>query len=266
MIYQGRTALVTGASAGLGAAYARALADRGADLVLTARREDRLEALAEELRARGRTARVVAADLAEPGAPSAILAALPAPPDILVNNAGFGLPGTFAATTWTEQQRFIQLMLTSYAELAHAANRHMHGQGWGRIVNVASLAGIAPGSGGHTLYGAVKAFLISMSQSLHAEGERAGVRAQACCPGFTYTEFHDVNGTRERTRSMPKALWMEAAPVVEGSLDALEGGPVVFVPGTVNKLLARTMRVIGPEASSRLFAKQAAKFRDTEGL
>ena len=261
MRYEGKTALVTGASAGLGAEYARQLAAAGADLILTARRQDRLAALADELRGKGRWAQVIPADLSDPAAPEALIAKAERPIDILVNNAGFGLPGTYAQTTWDEQRDFIQLMLTACAELAHRTLPGMQERGWGRVVNVASLAGIAPGSAGHTLYGATKAFLISFSQSLDAEGKAHGVRAQACCPGFTYTEFHDVNGTREQTKEMPDALWMQADDVVAESLAALEGGPVVMVPGRVNKALARTIRVLGPARAGKLFEKQSAKFR-----
>ena len=264
--FEGRNALVTGASAGLGESYARALAGRGADLVLVARRQDRLEALAESLRAEGRRAQVIAADLSDPSAPDKVVSALERPIDVLVNNAGFGLPGTYANTSWEEQRDFIQLMVTACAHLAHAVLPGMHARNYGRIVNVASLAGIVPGSAGHTLYGASKAFLISFSQSLDAEGRAAGVdvRAQACCPGFTYTEFHDVNGTRERMGTMPDALWMQADEVVRGSLGALDGGPVTFVPGRVNKTIARAVRLAGPEVAGRLFAKQSAKYRRTE--
>ena len=264
--YAGRTALVTGASAGLGAAYARQLAARGADLVLVARREERLAALADELRGQGRRAQVIAADLSRPEAPDEIVSRMERPADILVNNAGFGLPGTYVNTSWTEQRDFIQLMVTACAHLAHAVLPGMHARNYGRIVNVASLAGIVPGSAGHTLYGASKSFLISFSQSLNAEGRAAGVdvRAQACCPGFTYTEFHDVNGTRERMGTMPDALWMQADEVVRGSLGALDGGPVTFVPGRMNKTIARAVRLAGPERAGRLFAKQSAKYRRTE--
>ncbi|WP_081871425.1 SDR family NAD(P)-dependent oxidoreductase [Parvularcula oceani] len=264
-LYAGRTALVTGASAGLGAAYARGLAQRGADLVLVARRRDRLQALAGEIEGLGRRARVVTADLSKPEAPAAILEEIGAAPDILINNAGFGLPGTYANTSWPEQRDFLQLMVTACAELAHHANMAMHERGWGRIVNVASLAGIVPGSAGHTLYGASKAFLISFSQSLAAEGESAGVRAQACCPGFTYTEFHDVNGTRERMKGVSERMWMEAGAVTEGSLDALEDGPVVYVPGRVNQAIARSSRLMGPELAAKVMNKQSKAYRRTEG-
>lgn len=264
MRYAGKTALVTGASAGLGAEYARQLAGLGADLILTARREDRLAALADALRAKGRSVQIIPADLAARGAPASLMRQVSRPIDILVNNAGFGLPGTYAQTTWADQDAFLRLMLTAPSELAHHAMTGMQSRGWGRIVNVASLAGIAPGSAGHTLYGATKAFLISFSQSLDAEGKAHGVRAQACCPGFTYTEFHDVNGTREQTKEMPDALWMQADAVVTESLGKLEGGPVVMVPGKVNKTLARTIRMLGPDAAGRLFEKQARKFRKVD--
>ena len=265
--YSGRNALVTGASAGLGETYAKALAARGADLVLVARREERLQALASEIEASGRRAQVVAADLSDPEAPERIVSALERPADILVNNAGFGLPGTFTNTTWDQQRDFIQLMVTACCHLAHRVLPGMHERGFGRLVNVASLAGIGPGSAGHTLYGASKAFLISFSQSLDAEGRAAGVdvRAQACCPGFTYTEFHDVNGTREGMSQMPDYMWMKADEVVRGSLDALTDGSVTYVPGRFNKTVARTSRVLGPALTGKIFARQAAKYRRTDG-
>ena len=265
--YAGRTALVTGASAGLGAEYARQLAAAGADLVLVARREERLAALAEELRGQGRRAQVIAADLSRPEAPGEVVSKMERHADILVNNAGFGLPGTYVNTSWEEQRDFIQLMVTACAHLAHAVLPGMHERGFGRIVNVASLAGIVPGSAGHTLYGASKAFLISMSQSLDAEARSVGVdvRAQACCPGFTVTEFHDVNGTREGMSKMPDYVWMQADAVVGGSLRALEGGPVTYVPGRVNKTVARAARLVGPEVAQRIFGKQSSMYRKTEG-
>ena len=245
----------------MSAEYARQLAARGADLILTARREDRLAALADALRARGRWVQTLPADLAAPDAPGALIAAAERPVDILVNNAGFGLPGTYDQTRWDQQRDFIQLMVTACAHLAHAALPGMRERGRGRIVNVASLAGLMPGSAGHTLYGASKAFLIGFSQSLAAEGGDRGVRAQACCPGFTLTEFHDVNGTRAQAREMPGFLWMEAEDVARGSLDALEDGPVVFVPGAVNRSLARTARLLGPAGAAKLMRRQMRKFR-----
>ena len=184
-----KLALVTGASAGIGAAFARALASHGYDVALTARRLDRLEKLAEEISLRyGVETLIVAADLSEPEAPGQILDFLTAhgrTVDVLVNNAGYGLPGTYAETRWEDQRAFIQVMMTAPAELAHRVLPGMMHRGFGRIVNVASLAGLLPGSAAHTLYGASKAFLVKFSQSLHLEAEAAGVHVTALCPGFT---------------------------------------------------------------------------------
>jgi len=195
-----RLALVTGASAGIGAAFARIYASHGYDVALSARRPDRLERLAEEISLRyGVETLTVAADLAQPTAPAAILDHLAAhgrTVDALVNNAGYGLPGLYADTRWEDQQAFLQVMLHAPSELAHRVLPGMVERRFGRIVNVASLAGLIPGSAGHTLYGATKAYLVRFSQSLHLENLATGVQVSALCPGFTYSEFHDVNGTR----------------------------------------------------------------------
>ncbi|MDB5449691.1 MAG: oxidoreductase, short-chain dehydrogenase/reductase family, partial [Phenylobacterium sp.] len=173
-----RLALVTGASAGIGAAFARILARHGYDLALTARRADRLETLAEEIRLRsGVETLTVAADLADPDATDRILEHLAAhgrTVDALVNNAGYGLPGAYADTRWEDQQAFLQVMLHAPCELAHKVLPGMVERRFGRIVNVASLAGLVPGSAGHTLYGATKSFLVKFSQSLHLETEAHG--------------------------------------------------------------------------------------------
>ena len=168
-----RLALVTGASAGIGAAFARIFASHGYDVALTARRTERLETLAEEIRLRyGVETLTVAADLAKPGAVATILEHLAAngrEVDALVNNAGYGLPGAYSETRWEDQAAFLQVMVTAPCELAHKVLPGMVERRFGRIVNVASLAGLVPGSAGHTLYGASKAFLVRFSQSLHLE-------------------------------------------------------------------------------------------------
>jgi short-subunit dehydrogenase len=184
-----RLALVTGASAGIGAAFVRIFASRGYDLMLTARRADRLAALAEEIRLRhGVETLTLAADLAEAETPGRILDHLTAHGrgvDALVNNAGYGLSGTYAETGWAEQAAFLQVMVTAPCELAHRVLPGMQARGFGRIVNVASLAGLIPGAAGHTLYAASKAFLVKASQSLHLEAAAPGVHVTALCPGFT---------------------------------------------------------------------------------
>ncbi len=264
MDYQGRTALITGASAGLGTAFARALAQRGADLVITARREERLRALAEELSGTGVNVTVLPADLSVPGAAARLfdqMAARRIVPDILINNAGYGLPGGFGGTNWPAQQDFLQVMVSSPAELAHRAFRAMQAQGWGRVVNVASLAGMTPGGPGHTLYGASKAFLINMSEALTAEANDSDIRIIAACPGLTYTEFHDANGTRNQISKAPTWLFMTAEDVVDQTLRALEGGKTVFVPGVQNKAIATLFRLLPRPIGQRLMAGQSRRYR-----
>ncbi|WP_337185489.1 SDR family oxidoreductase [Phenylobacterium sp.] len=263
-----RLALVTGASAGLGAAFARHLAARGFDLALTARRADRLSALAGDLRDRhGVEVLTVAADLARPEAPAAILGEIAAAGrrvDVLVNNAGYGLSGTFADTRWADQADFVQVMVTAPCELAHRVRPAMGARGYGRIVNVASVAGLLPAAAGHTLYAASKAFLIRFSQSLHLEGRADGVHVSALCPGFTYTEFHDVNGTRELAdASTPRWLWLDADRVVADGWRAVEANRPVCTPGVVYKAITGVSRLIPESWALGLMAGQGGRVRKT---
>lgn len=268
MSWKGRYALVTGASAGIGAAFARSLAAKGANLVLVARREDRLAALAQELRAKcGVDARAIAADLARPEAPAQIFAALERDKiaiDILINNAGYGLPGYFHAASWDEHRDFLEVMVTSYAHFVRLALPGMRARGYGRIIQVASVAGLVPGSAGHTLYGASKAFLVSFAQSLAAECEGAGVHSSALCPGFTYSEFHDANKTRPLVSKLPKYMFMEAEPVVEGALRAVEAGHVVYVPGLWNKFVVWLAKALPRPWAAEMVKRQSARFRRSD--
>jgi short-subunit dehydrogenase len=261
-----RLALVTGASAGIGAAFARILASHGYDVALTARRADRLDSLAEEISLRfGVEALSVTADLAEPEAPGQILDHLTAhgrTVDVLVNNAGYGLPGAYADTRWEDQRAFIQVMMTAPAELAHRVLPGMVHRGFGRIVNVASLAGLVPGSAGHTLYGGVKAFLVRFSQSLHMETQGSGVHVSALCPGFTYSEFHDVNGTRGQiSSSTPPWLWLGADEVAAAGYEAVEANRAICVPGAPNKAIAAVGKLIPDDWVLALMASQSSRFR-----
>jgi short-subunit dehydrogenase len=261
-----RLALVTGASAGIGAAFARILASHGYDVALTARRADRLDKLAEEISLRyGVEALTVAADLAEPEAPGHILDVLTAhgrTVDALVNNAGYGLPGAYADTRWDDQRAVIQVMMTAPAELAHRVLPGMLHRRFGRIVNVSSLAGLVPGSAGHTLYGAVKAFLVRFSQSLHLEVQAQGVHVSALCPGFTFSEFHDVAGTRAQiTQSTPPWLWLGADEVAAAGYEAVEANRVICVPGAPNKAIAAVTKLIPDDWALALMASQSSRFR-----
>lgn len=261
-----KLALVTGASAGIGAAFAKIYASHGYDVALTARRLDRLDRFADEIRLRhGVEVLTVSADLAEAGAPVQILEHLSdhgRHVDALVNNAGYGLPGTFAETRWEDQAAFLQVLLHAPTELAHRVLPGMVERKFGRIVNVASLAGLVPGSAGHTLYGAVKSYLVKFSQSLHLENLATGVHVTALCPGFTYSEFHDVNGTRAQiSASTPDWLWLGADEVAAAGYEAVEADRAVCVPGAPNKAIAGVAKILPDDWALALMASQGSRFR-----
>ena len=261
-----RLALVTGASAGIGAAFARIYASHGYDVALTARRADRLTLLADEIRMKyGVETLVIAADLAEPGAPQAILDHLAShgrQVDALVNNAGYGIPGPYGDTPWAEHAAFIQVMLTAPSELAHKVLPGMVERRFGRIVNVASLAGLVPGAGGATLYAAVKSYLVKFTQSLHLENLSSGVQVSALCPGFTYSEFHDVNGNREQiSAATPPWLWLGADEVAAAGYEAVEANRPICVPGAPNKAIAAIAKILPDEWALALMASQGPRFR-----
>jgi short-subunit dehydrogenase len=263
-----RWALVTGASAGIGAAFARELASRGASVILTARREDRLAALAAELLQRYHTrVECIAADLAASGAPGALCAEIQRRGigvDILVNNAGYGLPGSFVSQPWRKHAEFVQVMLTAPCELTHLLLPGMQQRGYGRVINIASLAGLIPGSAGHTLYAASKAFLIKFSQSLALENVRHGVNVCAVCPGFTYSEFHDVTGTRQVVSKMPRWMWLGADEVARRGVDAVERGEIVYVTGRVNRAIKTLFKLLPDRFALRTIQKRSKNFRNAE--
>ena len=260
-----RWALITGASAGIGAAFARELAASGHALVLVARRRDRLDALARELEAaHGTRFLVVEADLARPEAPARIFEATRAAGarvEVLVNNAGYGVPGALVSQPWERHRDFIQVLMTSAVELCHLYLPAMRERGGGTVINVASLAGIMPGSAGHTLYAASKAFAIRFSQSLALENEARGIRVCAVCPGFTWSEFHDVTGARALVSKMPRWMWMTAEDVARKGLAAAERGKVVYVPGRVNAALAFFGKHLPDTLALRLMRRQSKRFR-----
>jgi len=260
-----RTALVTGASAGIGLALAEVFAREGWNLVLTARREDRLRAAAADLSGRfGCTVHVIAADLADPSAPARIAgdaARAAIQVDGLVNNAGYGLPGGFSSTTWKDQADFLQVMVVAVAELTHRVLPGMIERRYGRIINVASLAGLVPGAAGHTLYGASKSLLIKFSESLALEGRPHNVHVTALCPGFTYSEFHDVNGTRPMVSQLPRFMFMDAATVARQGYDAVMRGQAVCVNGRVNRAIAQAVRYLPQWLIRGALRRSASKYR-----
>jgi uncharacterized protein len=253
---QGRTALITGASAGIGTELARVFAARGFNLVLTARRADRLSTLGEELRAKhGIAVRTFPADLALPETPAALAASLEderVTIDALINNAGFAVPSHYRETSWEAQRDFLQVLVTAPCELIHRLLPGMSERGYGRILNVASVAGLMPGSASHSLYGGAKAMLIKVSQSLHSEQNGTGVHVTALCPGFTYTEFHDVTGTREEMRRIPGVMWLSADRVAEAGYEAVMKNRPVCVPGVQYKAITALARLLPLRASHRI--------------
>jgi uncharacterized protein len=237
----GKTALVTGASSGIGKAFAELLAERGYSIVLTARRADRLDALAAELKQKhGVETHSIVSDLAQPDASQKIveeLAARKITVDVLVNNAGYGVPGSYVNVPWIEHERFMQVMMIAVCELTYRLLPGMIDRGWGRVINIASVAGLVPAPAGHTLYGASKAFVVRFSEALCAENAPKGVNCTAVCPGFTWSEFHDVTGTRDRMNKMPGWLWLSAPDVARDGYDAVMKGHSVVVNGRVYQLL-----------------------------
>jgi short-subunit dehydrogenase len=260
-----RRALVTGASAGIGAEFARQLAASGHALVLTARRADRLAALAEELKAaHGVAVDCIVADLANPHTPAALcdeLARRGLDIDVLINNAGYGVPGGLTSQPWQVHADFIQVLMTAPAELVYRLLPGMRQRGYGRIVNVASLAGHVAAPAGHTLYAASKAYLIKFSQALALENRGRGIRVCALCPGFTYSEFHDVTGSRELVSKMPKWMWMHADRVVREGLAAVERGEAVYIPGRINRTIKGLIKLLPDRIGMRMAARQGRKFR-----
>lgn len=249
-----RSALVTGASSGIGAAFGEALAREQYDLVLVARRAERLEELAKRLReARSVDVEVLAADLTDAGGIGRVVARIEERvPDLLVNNAGCGTFGSFADLDPQRELDEIELNVLALVRLTRAALPGMIRRGHGAIINVSSMAGFQPMPFNAT-YGGTKAFVNSFSEALHEELRDTGVRIQMLCPGFTRTEFQQTAGVEQSM--VPSFAWMEAAQVVEASLHALERGDLVCVPGATNRVLSALQRSSPHALTRRVMAR-----------
>jgi uncharacterized protein len=257
-----RTTLITGASAGIGKEFARELAKDGFDLVLTARRLDKLTELKDELEKQyGIDVMVISRDLANPDTPKELFEELMAANkkiDFLVNNAGYGNAKTFLDTSWDSHASFIQVMLTALCELTHLFLPAMVENGYGRVVNVASVAGFMPGTNGDTLYGAVKSCIIKFTESLSLELEGTGVLVSALCPGFTYSEFHDVANTRATLKWIPGFMWMDANTVARKGIDAVNQGKVVYVDSLVYQFIVSAVTRL-PQKTALLVSRSRSK-------
>lgn len=245
-------ALVTGASAGIGAALCRALAAEGSDLVVVARDRVRLEGLAEDLgAAHGVKVEVLAADLCDLfglDEVAARVAAVSDPVDLVVNNAGFAVAGDLVDVGPDDVQAQIDLNVSALARLTRAGAAAMRDRGRGAILNVSSVAGLAPGSGTAT-YSATKAFVTSLGLSLAAELRGSGVTITTVHPGFTRTEFQDRSGyTAEH---VPSFLWQSAEAVAAEALKATRAGRTFAVSGTANRLAAGLLGFVPRGIQSR---------------
>jgi uncharacterized protein len=231
--------LITGASAGLGVEFARQCAARGDEVVLVARRKDRLEKLAAEI---GGRAHVITADLSEPDAATKVVAETV---DrgmcvrTLINNAGFGLRGRFDELPLIRQLEMIDLNIRALTNLSFVVINDMVLKGGGSILNVASTAAFQPGPN-MAVYFATKAFVLSFTEALHEEWKDRGIKVSALCPGPTRTEFGNVAGIK--TLGQFDRLAMEAGPVVRAGLEGHEANKAVVIPGATNKIGAWSTR------------------------
>ncbi|KJE25211.1 short-chain dehydrogenase of unknown substrate specificity [Frankia torreyi] len=243
MDLQGQTALITGASTGIGAVFARALAARGADVVLVARDPDRLQAVADQIVGdHGVRAQIVAVDLGDPGAADVVaerVAAAGGRVDLLVNNAGFGAYGDLVGADPVRLADLVRLNCVAVVALTARFLPAMVARGQGAVVNVASTAAFQP-LPHMAVYGASKAFVLSFSEALWAETRSAGVRVLALCPGATETPFFDVLGTRDSVVGAVRT----PEQVVAAALRALQRGRPVAIDGRRNALLARGGRLL----------------------
>ena len=231
--------LITGASAGLGVEFARQCAKRGDEVVLVARRKDRLDALADEI---GDKAHVIVADLSEPGAATKIVGDTIARGmwvRTLINNAGFGLRGRFDELPLDRQLEMIDLNIRALTNLSFVVINDMVLKGGGSILNVASTAAFQAGPN-MAVYFASKAYVLSFTEALHEEWKDRGIKVSALCPGPTRTEFGDVAGFE--TLGQFDRLAMEAGPVVKVGLEGLDANRAVVIPGTTNKIGAWSTR------------------------
>ena len=247
--------MVTGASSGIGAEFARRLARDGYALILVARRREQLEHLAGELGG----AEILTADLTLEEDLTRVEARIASTPglDLLVNNAGFGTRGRFWETPLEGQERMHRLHVMATMRLTRAALAAMVPRGRGGVINVSSVAGFGQ-SPGNISYCATKAWMNSFTEGLDLELRGAGspVRVQALCPGFTITEFHDAMGAGRE--GIPAWLWMRAADVVDASLRGLQQGRLFVVPGAIYKLVV-FLEKLAPRALRSAVVVRAAR-------
>jgi short-subunit dehydrogenase len=252
------TALVTGATAGLGAEFARQLAASGNDVVLVARDHARLESVKVALEERhGVKADVLSADLSTVDGCDAVaarIASIDVPIDILINNAGMGMYKRFGRAELVDEERQLDLNVRAVLRLTHAAVRVMSERGSGQIINVSSVAGFVP-RGGNATYSASKAWVTMFSEALSVQLAGVGVQVTAICPGFTHTEFHE-RAQADMSR-VPDWMWLDAEAVVsQGLADARRGKPL-SVPSAKYKVLTGAARHVPRPVLHRIMRRGA---------
>ncbi len=267
-----RTFLITGASSGIGAQFARTYAKRGHNLVLVARRLDRLKALAEELAtAHNIQVTCLDADLGKREEVHRLIERVHEHRlhiDGLINNAGYSIAKTFAATTAAHQLDFVEVCVNTPTHLAHAFLAPMLANGYGRIINVSSMVAFSPGAAGHTLYPAAKAYMLKFSRSLAAEVATKSVYVTALCPGATESEFMTSNGMTAQLGETgghgPGRFQMTAQAVVEAAIRANEKGKEVIVTGLANQFAVALMTYLPDGLITPLIRWGASKYQIKE--
>ena len=233
-----KTAMVTGASSGIGKAYAEHYAKEGYDLIITGRRMDKLVSVAEELEVKnGISVQIIQAELSDESDMKHVLEVVRKNPDIhvLVNNAGFGAGVEFGKNNFEEHMRMLQVHVVTSLKLIYAILPQMITRKAGTIINVSSLAAYMPAPGS-TMYSATKLFLKSFTESLYMEVHKYGIKIQCLCPGFTHSDFHARRSAGHLLNSH-NPMWMDADKVVEKSMKALRMNRVICLPGIINKML-----------------------------
>lgn len=238
-------ALITGASAGLGREFARQLAASGKDLILVARREAPMQALAEDLTSTHNIdVAVIQADLSDPATPAVLFEQVRRDGlhvDCLINNAGSSGPDLLRDRNWPAARSYLELMMTSVVGMCHFFVPPMRERGHGRVLNVASVAGLITVSGDYS-YGPTKAYLVAFSKRLYTALRNEDVNVLALCPGFTHTDFHASDKLTRIKQSTPGFIWYDAAVVVREGLNALDKGRDVYVSGRLYRLLVPLLR------------------------
>jgi short-subunit dehydrogenase len=256
-----RTALITGASSGIGKVFAQRFAKSGYDLIITGRRKDKLILVAEQLEQQfGISVKIIIAELSLEKDVRKILKIIESQDNIhiLVNNAGYGSGKEFCTCDLSNHIQMLQVHVIATLRLVHAILPQMISRREGTIINVSSLAAFIPAPGS-SIYSATKMFLKSFTESLHMEVNKYGIRLLCLCPGFTHTDFHERRTDGEMPKNSGLIRWMEAETVVEQCMKSLKNGKIVYIPGFMNRMMVRIVSLIPHFLYYKLMMKVAGK-------